>query len=117
MSGIFFLSTRNLLSMVEFYKERIGMDVWLEQADCIIFQHGNLLLGFCKRDHADTDGMITFFFDTNDKVDQFYNKFKESSVGPPKTNKKYGIYHFFCKDPEGRDVEFQRFLTSPSSPC
>ncbi len=117
MSGIIFFGTKEFTSIINFYKERIGMDVWLEQADCIIFQHQNLLLGFCQRDHADTDGMITFYFDTNGEVDQFYDKFKVEAVGLPKTNEKYGIYHFFCKDPEGRDVEFQRFLTSPSSPC
>ena len=25
-------------------------------------------------------------------------------------NEKYEIYHFFAKDPEGRAVEFQKFL-------
>jgi hypothetical protein len=28
----------------------------------------------------------------------------------PKTNERYRIYHFFGKDPEGRNIECQAFL-------
>ena len=110
MAGIVFFRTRDLEGIREFYQDRIGMKVWLEQTDCIILEHGNLLLGFCQRDEAEISGMITFYFDTNEEVDEYHSIFKEISDGPPRINPKYDIYHFFCKDPEGRTLEFQRFL-------
>ena len=110
MSGIIFLGTRNLESMRDFYVNDIGMEVWLEQAECFILKHGNMLLGFCKRDAPDTQGVITFFFDTNEEVDSFYEKFKEKADAPPRINERYRIYNFFSRDPEGRKIEFQRFL-------
>jgi len=117
MAGIIFLKTRRLEDIRRFYESEIGMEIWLEQADCVILKHGNLLLGFCQREEVDLQGMITFYFDTNEEVDSFYEKFKETADGPPRNNPKYDIYHFFCKDPEGRTVEFQRFLSTVGSPC
>ena len=91
------------------------MEVWLEQPDCIILQHGNLLLGFCQRDSAEVDGMITFVYDRKEKVDLMYNRLEDIATGPPKENAKYQIYQFFAEDPEGRALEFQVFL-HPTKP-
>lgn len=110
MSGLIFFKTEKMGAMEDFYGNRIGMDEWLRQSDCVILKHDNLLLGFCQRDESDRQGIITFYFETNREVDSFYEKFKEEALGPPKLNEKYNIYHFFCEDPEGRMVEFQRFL-------
>jgi len=115
MSGIIFLRTMDLDMIRDLYIEKIGMELWLEQKDCIILTHDNMMLGFCQRDEKDTQGMITFYFDTNEEVDSFYEKFRDTSDGPPRVNEKYDIYHFFCKDPEGRTIEFQRFLSLPGS--
>ena len=92
-----------------FYKEEIGCTIWMKQADCTIFKHGNMLFGLCQRESADTDAMLTFFYETPDEVDAFYDKFKDIAVGPPINNEKYDIYQFFAKDPEGRNLEFQYF--------
>jgi hypothetical protein len=43
-------------------------------------------------------------------VDRFYKKFKDLAEEPPKINERYRIYHFYARDPEGRRLEFQRFL-------
>ncbi|MEX2721873.1 MAG: VOC family protein [Candidatus Wukongarchaeota archaeon] len=86
------------------------MSIWLEQKDCTILKHGNLLLGFCQRDTPDTEGMITFFYPTREEVDTIYEKFKERSNEPPKENPRYQIYHSFAKDPEDRTLEFQHFM-------
>lgn len=110
MSGIVFLKTENLDGMRQFYVERIGMDVWLEQAECVILRHGNLLLGFCEREPADRGGCCTFFYDTRSEVDDMYERFKDAAMDEPKVNERYNIYNFFAKDPEGRTVEFQSFL-------
>jgi hypothetical protein len=110
MSGIIFLGTQELSVIKEFYLNKMEMEIWLEQGDCFIARHGNLLLGFCQREEPDLNGIITLFFNSEDEVDKFYEQFSKDSEGPPKVNEKYRIYHFFAKDPEGRRLEFQRFL-------
>ncbi len=115
MSGIIFYRTDNLERLREFYINEIGMRLWLEQADCIILKHGNLLLGFCDRGEIEKDGMITFFFETRDEVDVFYKKFKDQADDKPRYNEKYDIYQFFSKDPDGRTLEFQYFESDMNS--
>ncbi len=110
MAGIVFLKTKRLADVVRFYCEQVGMNVWLEQADCTILQHGNLLVGFCQRDTADTGGIITFYYPTRADVDQMYEKFRPAGATSPQQNNKYRIYHFFAEDPEDRTIEFQTFL-------
>jgi catechol 2,3-dioxygenase-like lactoylglutathione lyase family enzyme len=110
MAGIVFFRTRDLAALREFYVGRVGMTVWLEQADCTIFQHGNLLLGFCERDEPDTGGTITFYFETREEVDRQYERFRDCARDKPRVNEKYRIYNFFAADPDGRTIEFQAFL-------
>lgn len=110
MSGLIFFSTTMLDEIIAFYVDKIGMDIWLEQEDCVILKHDNLLLGFCQRAKPDLGAMITFYYDTTGEVDGAYEKHKEIATGLPLENEKYNIYHFFAKDPEGRTIEFQKFL-------
>jgi hypothetical protein len=110
MAGIVFLATGDLKGIVEFYRSRMGMEVWLEQEDCTILRHGDLALGFCQRDRADTCGIITFWYPRDEDIDRRYDDLKDLSEGPPRVNEKYRIYHFFLMDPEGRRLEVQRFL-------
>jgi nitroreductase len=110
MSGLTFHRSTKYKEIVTFYKDKIGMNIWLEQGGCTILQKGNFLLGFCDRDQADTDGMVTFFFESKEEVDLYYEKLRENAEAPPKVTEVYRIYHFFAKDPEGRNVEFQTFL-------
>jgi nitroreductase len=110
MSGILFFKSKDKDKVEQFYRTQIGMEVWLEQADCVILRHGNLLLGFCDREELDTCGMITLFYPTKAEVDAMYIKLKDLAIARPKDNGKYQIYHFFAEDPEKRVVEFQAFL-------
>ncbi|MBS3794564.1 MAG: VOC family protein [Candidatus Thorarchaeota archaeon] len=110
MGGIVFFRTEKLEEIEEFYQEQIGMHVWLEQAGCTILSHDNLLLGFCQREGPETEGMITFYYDTKAEVDEIYEKLKDIAETKPKENRKYRIYQWFAKDPEGRNLEFQAFL-------
>ncbi len=96
--------------IVEFYVSDIGMHVWLEQEDCTILSHGNLLLGFCQRDVAELNGMITFFYPTEEDVDTMYKMLKHIATSEPVMNEQYQIYQFLAEDPEGRALEFQAFL-------
>lgn len=115
MSGLIFFSTGMLEEVVRFYTERVGMDIWLEQEDCTILKHDNLMVGFCQRTEADLGGMITFYFESREEVDAAYQKHRAIAVSIPQQNERYEIYHFFAKDPEGRTIEFQKFCQTSSN--
>ena len=110
MAGIVFYKTTRYKDIITFYRDRIGMNVWLEQADCTILQHGTFLLGFCRRDSVDTCGIITFYYDDQKEVDAMYDRLSDLAIDEPRVNEKYKIYHFFIHDPEDRTVEFQYFM-------
>lgn len=110
MAGIVFFRTTMLEDIVDFYVNELGMHVWLEQSDCIILSHGNLLLGFCARESAEIEGMITLFYPTKDDVDVMHSLLRHIATAEPSENEKYQIYQFFAEDPEGRALEFQAFL-------
>ena len=110
VKGIVFFKTQILEELRNFYTKEIGCEIWLEQGGCLILKAGNMLFGFCQRDKTDLDALITFFYDTKKEVDKKYEQFKKASLKKPSENKKYRIYHFFARDPEGRMIEFQHFL-------
>lgn len=109
MAGIVFLSTADLEKIRTFYLEEVGCTLWLDQGDCLIFQHENLLLGFMDRSRIDHGGLITFFYEEKSAVDRLHERFKDRAEAPPRMHPKYRIYHFFTQDPEGRRLEFQYF--------
>ena len=109
MSGIVFFKTKNLKKIKDFYIKQVNCDIWMDQDDCIILKHGNLLFGFCERGEIDIDTLITFFYDNKVEVDYAYQKFSTIAISKPILNKKYPIYHFFAKDPDDRMIEFQYF--------
>lgn len=108
--GILFFGTRDLKGTVDFYRNTVGMDLWLEQADCTILARGNLLLGFCRREAAEAAGIICFTLPSRMDVDAMRVRVGWSGETDPAFNETYGIYHFFARDPEDRRVEFQCFL-------
>ena len=110
MAGIVFLRTVKFDEVRAFYIERVGMTVWLEQPGIAILRHGNLLVGFHRQPQADLDGLLTFFYETHAEVDEMHAHLRDVATGAPKENPKYQIYHFFGTDPEGRKIEFQKFL-------
>jgi hypothetical protein len=109
-SGIVFFSTTKLDEIKDFYIVRIGCELWLDQGSCAILKYGNLLVGFCQGQEADLDTLITLFYEKRTGVDAMYEQLKTIAQSAPKENKKYRIYHFYARDPEGRSVEFQSFL-------
>ncbi len=112
MAGIIFFRTRDLKQIQDFYTSQLGMIVWLEQAECVILKQGNLLVGFCQGEEAETNGMITLFYETPSEVDDMYRAMQSRATGKPVINERYNIYQFFARDPEGRALEFQAFLLS-----
>ncbi|MFC5133175.1 MULTISPECIES: VOC family protein [Haloferacaceae] len=110
MSGIVFYATEDHDAVVGFYRERLGMDVWLDQPDCTILRHGNLLVGFCDRDRTDDCGIVTFVYSDRAGVDAAHDRLGEAADEEPHENERYDIYQFFATDPDGRTVECQAFL-------
>ncbi|MFX0053967.1 MAG: VOC family protein [Promethearchaeota archaeon] len=110
MAGIIFFRTKDLDTIIQFYTERLGMIVWLEQKGCTILNHGNLLLGFCQKDVCESEGVITFFVEDKEEIDTIYNDLQDIATTLPVENHLYKIYQFYALDPEGRTLEFQSFL-------
>jgi len=110
MSGIIFFKTNKLDEIIQFYESRIDMKVWLTQNDCTILKNGNLLLGFCTRDEVEDGGTVTIFVETREEVDNYYQRLSDLEPTKPSINIDYAIYHFYLKDPEHRNIEFQCFL-------
>jgi len=115
MSGILFLKTKQLQAVRDFYQSRISCEIWRDQGDCVILRHGNFLFGFCERETVDTEGMLTFFYDSKEEVDRMYALLEPISTTQPKMNARYNIYQFFATDPEGRALEFQYFADRVST--
>jgi hypothetical protein len=110
MAGILFQNTKNLRKILDFYMTKINAKIWINQNDCTILKHDNLLFGFCQREKISRGCLMTFFFQTKKEVDGIYEILKDHATTTPIENKKYNIYQFFAKDPEERDLEFQAFL-------
>ncbi len=110
MAGIVFLRTAQFDRVLDFYRTQVEMTLWLEQPDITILRHDNLLVGFHRQPVADVDALLTFFYDTREAVDAMYARLRDVAAAAPKENPSYRIYNFFAVDPEGRKVEFQKFL-------
>jgi catechol 2,3-dioxygenase-like lactoylglutathione lyase family enzyme len=105
MDGIVFFRTTDHDAVVDFYRD-LGMEVAVEQPDCTILRRGDMWLRFCDRESAETDGIVTFVYETRAEVDAAHDRL-QTARGPPRYNETYDIYQFFADDPEGRTVEFQ----------
>jgi len=118
MSGIVFFRTANRAAVIDFYTDRLGFDVWLEQeGGCTILSYDTLLVGFCDAAETETEGIVTVVLDDEAAVDDLYADLSDVARGPPETNDQFDIYQFFAEDPDGRTVEVQTFLhpTPPMS--
>lgn len=109
MDGIVFFRTPARTSIVEFYQNRLGFEVWLEQTGCTILEHGNLKLGFCDGEAPETEGIVTVFYPDRDRVDERYEDLEDIATDEPRYNEPYDIYQFFAEDPDGRTIEIQCF--------
>jgi hypothetical protein len=109
MDGIVFFRTERPSAVVEFYVERVGAEVWLEQPDCTILEAGGFRFGFCEREQPETGGILTFVVDSRTAVDAVYESLESVADEEPRYNDRYEIYQFFAIDPENRTVEVQTF--------
>lgn len=110
MGMIYFKKSTDINTLKDFYTNRLGMELWLDQGSCLIFRHNDYLIGFCEGDSAEVEGTTTFFYEYESELMSKYEELKELADGPPRINEQFNIRQFFIKDPEGRSLEFQNFL-------
>lgn len=110
---ILFLGTKDLNRTHRFYTDLMGLSLVIDQGTCRIYQvPGGGFVGFCEHlevCHSGRSPILTF---VTNQVDQVYMKLKRSGMDIPEEpvqNEKFGIYHFFVKDPQGYTVEVQSF--------
>jgi len=113
---ITFLYVRDLGRSGQFYQDILGFPLVLDQGSCRIYRvtGGSAFLGICERETGATsqDGLI-FTLVTAD-VDGWYKRITSrgwTCEHAPRANERYGIYHFFVRDPDGYLLEIQRFTT------
>lgn len=107
--GIVFYQTRELARLHNFYVNKVGAILWLDQGGCRIYRFANMLFGFCQREENETGALLTFFYPTRQMVDDIYRKLEDVAEAPPRDNPEYRIYHFYARDPDNRLIEFQYF--------
>ncbi len=110
VSGIVFFDTTAHDAVVEFYRERLDAETWLEQPGCTVLARDGFKFGFCDRDRTDDCGTVTFYYPERADVDRMHERLSDVARGPPEENEQYDIYQFFADDPDGRTVEVQTFL-------
>ncbi len=112
--SICFFGTKDLERTHSFYSGLLGLELWKDQKVCRIYGiPGGGMIGFCKHMEVtalDKSPIITLLFDNVDLVFRRISGEGYEVKSEPKCNEKFGIYHFFLKDPNGYTVEIQRFL-------
>ena len=108
-----FLKVMDLEISTVFYRDKIGLQLVLDQGDCRIFAvTATAFLGICQRtDRGDPDSVLVTL--VTDDVDSTHRRLVTSGVvceQSPQRNDRYNVYHGFYRDPDGFLVEVQRFL-------
>ena len=117
-SAITFFYTHDLDISAQFYEEVLGLELWLDQGSCRIYQvSGNGYVGLCQTSETQTlstDNRSSVIFTlVTQQVDEWFNYLRQRGVEfekPPSLNEKYNIYHCFLRDPNGYLIEIQHFL-------
>ncbi len=109
-----FLYTRDLERSAAFYGETLGLPLVLDQGGCRIYRvSSDGFLGLCRCGESrpcNPEGVIVTF--VSDDVDGWYERLKAKGVTfetPPRDNRAFNIYHCFLRDPDGYQIEIQRF--------
>ena len=112
MQQITFLYTDNLETTAEFYEEKVGLELKLDQGSCRIYTvNDGAFVGFCTRQSGPSPAGVIFTLVTDD-VDGFCDELSGRGVEfeePPNHNDEYDIHHAFFRDPNGYLIEVQRF--------
>ncbi|MFN6559118.1 MAG: VOC family protein [Nostoc sp. ChiSLP01] len=114
---ITFFYTHDLNASTEFYEQKLGFELWLDQGSCRIYSvTGSGYLGLCQASETsifspENQSRVIFTLVTQ-QVDEWFEYLQQRGIKfekPPTMNKKYNIYHCFLRDPSGYLIEIQRF--------
>lgn len=118
LSQISWVYTHDLSNCVAFYRDSLGLAVVRDAGAAMIFETApGARLGVCEafagRVVQPEGGMITLVVADAAEVDAFYRRIEARDIptrGSPETLERFGIYSFFCEDPNGYVIEIQCFL-------
>ncbi len=110
--------TEALDTAAGFYRDVLQLPVLRDAGSALIFETApGARLGLCEafdgRVVEPKGGMITLLVSDRSAVDDWYGRVMASGVsvrGVPEVLAKFGIYSFFCEDPNGYVIEVQCFL-------
>jgi len=109
-----FLYVRDLEASDAFYRGKLGLEMVLDQGSCRILRVSrDGFLGICQcRDErpSNPEGIIVTLVSRD--VDGWHRDLTAKGVefdSAPAENAIFNIYHCFLKDPDGHQLEIQRF--------
>lgn len=112
--NIVFFGTDDLEATHLFYTKSLHLHLERDQGLCRIYRvPGGGGLGFCSHMpvvHQPKSPILTLI---TEDVNAVYDQLKKAHLEvehPPQKNERFGIYHFFLRDPNGYSVEVQKFL-------
>ena len=111
-----FVYSDNLENAARFYGDILALPLVLDQGACRIFRvAADSFLGICRASKvrpAEPRGVILTF--VTDELAAWHGTLVAAGAavdGEPRLNSQYQIEHFFASDPDGRQIEFQKFLS------
>ena len=109
--------THELGVSVAFWRDALGLRVVRDAGTAMIFETAQgAMIGVCEafegRVVEPTGSMITLLVDDRAAVDGWFERLREQVEirAAPEILERFGIYSFFCADPNGYVVEVQCFL-------
>jgi len=108
---ITFVYSSDLERSHAFYADTLGLELERDQGVCRIYRvTSSSAVGVCT--HREPQPAGTILTIVTDDVDGWHAQLLQrgaSIESPPAHNDRFGIYHFFVRDPDGNLVEIQRF--------
>lgn len=111
---IAFYRTNDMEATHRFYAGALGLELVLDQGACRIFRvNDDAYVGFCGDGEVPQPASSVVITLVADDVSAWYERCLLAGLvvdGPPRTNAKFGIFHFYVDAPDGYRLEVQRFL-------
>lgn len=109
---ITFLPSADLDRSRSFYEGVLGLPLVLDQGTCHLFKvTDGAFLGTCRKEAVEATEGVVFTLVTSD-VDGWCSRVISAGgqiEAGPKHSAQFGIYHAFLRDPDGNQLEIQRF--------
>lgn len=111
---ITFLYVNDLEISTQFYQGVLSFPLVLDQGTCRIFYiTSHSFLGICQAQSTISPSKDIILTLVTENVDTWFERLSLNNVpinGKPRLNPKFHIYHFYITDPDGYQIEIQRFI-------